>query len=64
MITALIRKLTGRSYTIRTSDLGYLLAKGGWPMARGMIWSAIRPWRANTQDRSYGSCKIGPSVSG
>jgi acetyltransferase-like isoleucine patch superfamily enzyme len=56
MITALIRKLTGRSYTIRTSDIGYLLAKGGWPMARGMIWSAIRARRPN-------GLLLGPHVS-
>jgi acetyltransferase-like isoleucine patch superfamily enzyme len=47
MINALIRKLTGRSYTIHTSDIGYLLAKGGWPMARGLIWSVLSARRPN-----------------
>jgi acetyltransferase-like isoleucine patch superfamily enzyme len=56
MITALIRKLTGRSYTIRASDMGYLLAKGGWPMARGMIWSVISARRPN-------GLLLGPHVS-
>ena len=42
MISALITKLTGRTYTIDVSDLGYLLAKGGIPFIRGIAWSLIR----------------------
>jgi acetyltransferase-like isoleucine patch superfamily enzyme len=47
MIASLIRKLTGRSYQIKPGDLGYLLAKGGWPMMRGVIWSLMRLRRPN-----------------
>jgi acetyltransferase-like isoleucine patch superfamily enzyme len=47
MIALLIRKLTGRSYTIRSGDLGYLLAKGAWPMLRGLWWSWLRLRRPN-----------------
>ncbi len=42
MIASLISKLTGRSYDINTSDLSYLLAKGGIPFVRGMVWSVMR----------------------
>jgi acetyltransferase-like isoleucine patch superfamily enzyme len=39
MIASLIRLLTGRSYQVRSRDIGYLLAKGGWPLLRGLTWS-------------------------
>ncbi len=42
MIAGLIAKLTGRSYAIDGSDLGYLLAKGGIPFLRGIAWSLVR----------------------
>lgn len=56
MIAALIRMLTGRSYTIRSGDIGYLLAKGGWPMLRGLVWSLLRLRRPN-------GLLLGPHVS-
>ena len=56
MIAGLIRALTGRSYTIRAGDLGYLLAKGGWPMLRGVLWSLLRLRRPN-------GLLLGPHVS-
>jgi acetyltransferase-like isoleucine patch superfamily enzyme len=56
MMAELIRRLTGRSYTIRPGDLGYLLAKGGWPMGRGMIWSLVRGRRPN-------GLLLGPHIS-
>ena len=42
MIARLIATLTGRSYAIDGSDLGYLLAKGGIPFLRGMRWTLVR----------------------
>lgn len=42
MIAGLIAKLTGRTYAIDASDLGYLLAKGGIPFVRGALWSLMR----------------------
>lgn len=42
MIGTLIAKVTGRTYAIEAGDIGYLLAKGGVPFARGMLWSLIR----------------------
>ncbi len=42
MIAQLIAKLTGRTYAIDASDLGYLLAKGGIPFVRGVVWSLVR----------------------
>ncbi len=42
MIAQLIAKLTGRTYAIDASDLGYLLAKGGIPFVRGVVWSLAR----------------------
>ncbi len=42
MIAGLIAKLTGRTYAVDASDLGYLLAKGGIPFVRGMAWSLLR----------------------
>ncbi len=42
MIGTLIAKLTGRHYAIDSSDIGYLLAKGGVPFLRGMVWSLLR----------------------
>jgi acetyltransferase-like isoleucine patch superfamily enzyme len=56
MIAALIRMLTGRSYTIRSGDIGYLLAKGGWPMLRGLGWSLLRLRRPS-------GLLLGPHVS-
>jgi acetyltransferase-like isoleucine patch superfamily enzyme len=56
MIAALIRMLTGRSYTIREGDIGYLLAKGGWPMLRGLVWSLVRLRRPN-------GLLLGPHIS-
>lgn len=56
MIAALIRKLTGRSYAIRNGDIGYMLAKGGWPLARGMVWSLLRARRPS-------GLLLGPHVS-
>jgi len=42
MIAPLIAKLTGRTYNITTEDFGYLLAKGGIPFLRGVVWSVLR----------------------
>ena len=42
MIATLIARLTGRNYAIEPGDLGYLLAKGGIPFARGLVWSVMR----------------------
>lgn len=42
MIAGLIRALTGRSYAIEASDIGYLWAKGGMPFLRGLAWSLLR----------------------
>jgi len=42
MIRALIRLGTGRDYPLEKGDLSYLLAKGGVPFVRGMIWSLLR----------------------
>lgn len=42
MIAGLIRTLTGRSYAIEASDIGYLWAKGGMPFLRGFAWSLLR----------------------
>lgn len=42
MIAGLIRTLTGRSYAIEASDIGYLWAKGGMPFLRGLGWSLVR----------------------
>lgn len=42
MIAGLIARLTGRNYRIEPGDLGYLMAKGGIPFARGMLWSLVR----------------------
>jgi len=56
MIATLIRKLTGRSYGIKPGDIGYLLAKGGWPMLRGAAWSLLRLRRPN-------GLLLGPHVS-
>ena len=42
MIVILIKKLTGRTYAIEPSDIGYLIAKGGIPFLRGLMWSVIR----------------------
>jgi acetyltransferase-like isoleucine patch superfamily enzyme len=42
MIASLIAKVTGRTYAIEVSDIGYLLAKGGVPFARGLFWSLVR----------------------
>jgi acetyltransferase-like isoleucine patch superfamily enzyme len=56
MLAMLIRKLTGRSYDIRPGDIGYLLAKGGWPIARGIVWSLLRLRRPN-------GLLLGPHIS-
>ncbi len=42
MIAGLIAKLTGRTYPIESDDMGYLLAKGGIPFVRGLVWSVLR----------------------
>lgn len=42
MIAGLIARLTGRTYAIEPGDLGYLMAKGGIPFARGLAWSLSR----------------------
>ncbi|WP_380787437.1 acyltransferase [Sphingomonas sp. R86521] len=42
MIGTLITRLTGRTYAVETGDLGYLIAKGGIPFLRGLVWSVIR----------------------
>lgn len=41
MIAALITKLTGRTYPIESGDIGYLVAKGGIPFVRGLLWSVL-----------------------
>jgi acetyltransferase-like isoleucine patch superfamily enzyme len=41
MIAQLIARLTGRTYAINGSDIGYLLAKGGIPFLRGVAWSLM-----------------------
>lgn len=41
----IIRALTGRSYDIDLSDLGYLIDKGGWPTIRGMVWRVFHGGR-------------------
>ena len=56
MISALIRRLTGRSYNINGGDIGYLLAKGGRPMGRGFLWSLVRGRRPN-------GLLLGPHIS-
>jgi acetyltransferase-like isoleucine patch superfamily enzyme len=42
MIAGLIAKLTGRTYAIEAGDIGYLVAKGGIPFLRGLVWSIAR----------------------
>lgn len=44
MIGWLILIATGRNYQIGKGDFAYLIAKGGWPMLRGLLWSVGR-WR-------------------
>lgn len=42
MIARLIAKLTGRSYALDATDIGYLFAKGGIPFLRGVVWGIVR----------------------
>jgi acetyltransferase-like isoleucine patch superfamily enzyme len=42
MIANVIAKLTGRTYAIDAGDIGYLVAKGGIPFLRGLMWSLVR----------------------
>jgi acetyltransferase-like isoleucine patch superfamily enzyme len=47
MIAKLIKIVTGRDYVISAGDLGYMMSKGGVPMLRGLVWSALhlRRWQ-------------------
>lgn len=47
MIAKLVKIVTGRDYTIGAGDLGYMLSKGGIPMVRGLLWSALHLQRWN-----------------
>jgi acetyltransferase-like isoleucine patch superfamily enzyme len=47
MINLILRRLTGRAYAINRQDFVYLLQKGGRPVLRGIIWSAVRLRRPN-----------------
>ena len=55
MIAGLVRLLTGRDYTVRPGDLGYMLAKGGKPMLRGLLWSVLRL-------RRWNGLMLGPNI--
>lgn len=55
MIAGLVRLLTGRDYTVAPGDLGYMLAKGGKPMLRGLLWSVLRL-------RRWNGLMLGPNI--
>lgn len=55
MIADLVRRLTGRDYTVAPGDLGYMLAKGGKPMLRGLLWSVLRL-------RRWNGLMLGPNI--
>lgn len=70
MIGAIIRRLTGRSYTIGRGDLPYLLSKAAWPLLRGTAWSVMRlrnpRWLllgSHTQFVQSGRLRLGRSVA-
>ncbi|MDZ7283005.1 acyltransferase [Sphingomonas sanguinis] len=47
MLNSLLRRITGRSYTIDRQDLAYLMQKGARPMLRGALWRILRRQRPN-----------------
>lgn len=55
MIAKLVRLATGRVYAVGSGDLGYMLAKGGWPMLRGLAWSVLRL-------RRWNGLMLGPNI--
>lgn len=55
MIAGLVKAVTGRDYAVRWADLGYMMSKGGWPMVRGALWSAIRL-------RRWNGLMLGPNI--
>ncbi|MCP4028968.1 MAG: acyltransferase [Sphingomonas sp.] len=42
MISQIITRLTGRTYTIRREDIAYVIGKGAIPITRGALWSMVR----------------------
>lgn len=55
MIEKLVKLATGRDYAVGPGDLGYMLAKGGWPMLRGLAWSVLRL-------RRWNGLMLGPNI--
>lgn len=42
LLSRLIERMTGRTYSVRVADLPYMVQKGGVPLLRGAAWSALR----------------------